>query len=81
MTRPLRIDYPNAFYQVTSRGNECREIFRDNEDRCAFLERPETSLPIYTGRLYVYLTNNQSRFIVETPRLIFRELLQARLTT
>ena len=28
MARPLRITYPGAFYHVTSRGNERKDIFR-----------------------------------------------------
>jgi hypothetical protein len=27
MARPLRIEYPGAFYHVTSRGNERKETF------------------------------------------------------
>lgn len=37
MARPLRIEYPGAFYHVMSRGNERRAIFRDEEDRKRFL--------------------------------------------
>ena len=29
MTRPLRIQYPGAYYHVTCRGNERKEIFRN----------------------------------------------------
>jgi REP element-mobilizing transposase RayT len=32
MARPLRIEYEGAFYHVTSRGNERKEIFRGLED-------------------------------------------------
>jgi REP element-mobilizing transposase RayT len=32
MARPLRIEYEGAFYHVTSRGNERKEIFRSLED-------------------------------------------------
>jgi REP element-mobilizing transposase RayT len=38
MTRPIRIEYENAVYHVTARGNERREIYRDNQDRARFLE-------------------------------------------
>jgi len=37
MARPLRIEYPGAVYHVTSRGNEKKEIFRDDTDRESFL--------------------------------------------
>ena len=33
MARPLRIEFPGALYHVISRGNERREIVRDDADR------------------------------------------------
>ncbi len=33
MARPLRIEYPGAFYHVTVRGNARQDIFVDDEDR------------------------------------------------
>jgi D-alanyl-D-alanine carboxypeptidase len=38
MTRPLRIEYPGAVYHVTSRGNEKKAIFKDDQDRENFLK-------------------------------------------
>ena len=38
MARPIRMDYPEMFYHVLSRGNEKREIFRDERDYSRFLE-------------------------------------------
>ncbi len=38
MARPLRMDYPDAFYHVLSRGNERREIFQDGADYLKFLD-------------------------------------------
>jgi len=38
MARPLRLDYPDTFYHVLSRGNEKREIFRDQKDYLRFLQ-------------------------------------------
>ncbi len=32
MSRPLRVEYPGAFYHVLSRGNEKKEIFRTEKD-------------------------------------------------
>jgi len=37
MARPLRITYPGAFYHVTSRGNERKDIFKSRCDRKSFL--------------------------------------------
>jgi len=30
MGRPLRIEYPDAFYHITARGNERQNIFKIN---------------------------------------------------
>ena len=37
MARPLRIQYENAYYHVTCRGNARQQIFGKDEDRSAFL--------------------------------------------
>ena len=38
MARPLRMDYPQTFYHVLSRGNERRDIFYNEGDYLRFLE-------------------------------------------
>jgi REP element-mobilizing transposase RayT len=30
MSRPLRIDYPGAFYHITSRGHERKAVFKSH---------------------------------------------------
>jgi hypothetical protein len=42
MARPLRIEYPGAFYHITARGNEQKDIYRDDKDRERFLNYLET---------------------------------------
>jgi putative transposase len=37
MGRPIKIQYPGALYHMTSRGNERRDIFVDDNDRRKFL--------------------------------------------
>lgn len=37
MARPLRLEYLGAWYHVTARGNERRDIFRDDRDRERFV--------------------------------------------
>lgn len=69
MARPLRIEYPGAFYHVTCRGNERRPIVKDDPDRKAFLDRLQTSLEHYAVVLHAYvLMDNHFHLIVETPR-------------
>ena len=68
MARPLRIQYPGAVYHVTCRGNERRNIFRDDEDRTEFLRLLSLSLNIYSVKLFAYvLMNNHFHLLVETP--------------
>jgi REP element-mobilizing transposase RayT len=67
MARPFRIQYPGAVYHVTCRGNERRDIFRDDEDRITFLRFLSQSLNIYSVKLYAYvLMSNHFHLLVET---------------
>jgi putative transposase len=38
MSRPARIEFSNALYHVTARGDRREDIFEDNEDRQVFLQ-------------------------------------------
>jgi len=38
MARPLRIEFPGAFYHVMNRGNTGMDIYRSARDREKFLE-------------------------------------------
>ena len=77
MARPLRISYPNAFYHVTCRGNERRDIYRDDQDRFLFLEKLRMSLDIYGVRLHAYvLMKNHFHLIVETPKANLSEFMR-----
>jgi REP element-mobilizing transposase RayT len=68
MARPLRIQYPGAVYHVTCRGNERKEIFRDDRDRKTFLEILAKSAKIYNIKIYSYiLMENHFHLLVETP--------------
>ena len=37
MPRLVRVEYPDAVYHVTARGNERRAIYRQDDKRRAFL--------------------------------------------
>ena len=77
MVRPLRIDYPYAFYHVTCRGNERKEIYRDTEDRQIFLEKLQRSVEIYLVKLHCYvLMNNHFHLILETPKANLSEFMR-----
>lgn len=68
MARALRIEYPGAFYHVTSRGNERKEIFRSGTDRERFLSYLESASVRYGAVVHVYcLMANHYHLLVETP--------------
>jgi putative transposase len=67
MARPLRIEYPGAVYHVTSRGNEKKAIFNDDQDRgmlLALLHRINTR---YRWACHAYcLMDNHYHLMIET---------------
>lgn len=69
MARPLRIEFPGAYYHVTSRGNEQKEVFKSNRDREGFLHYLETATERYGAVIHVYcLMSNHYHLLLETPR-------------
>jgi len=68
MARPLRIQYPGAVYHITCRGNDRKNIFRDNIDRQKLLEILVHSLMAYKVKLFSYvLMDNHFHLLIETP--------------
>ena len=69
MSRPLRIEYPGAFYHVTSRGNERKDIFKSQSDRERFLEYLMSATERYGAAIHVYcLMSTHYHIFMETPR-------------
>jgi REP element-mobilizing transposase RayT len=68
MARPLRIQYPGAYYHVTCRGNERKKIFLDDQDYQDFLEKLSLSLEIYNVSLLAYVCMpNHFHLLATTP--------------
>jgi len=68
MARPLRITYPGAFYHVTSRGNEQKDLFKSQRDREKFLEYLESATERYGAVFHAYcLLSNHYHLLIETP--------------
>lgn len=68
MARPLRIEFPGAFYHVTSRGNERRELFRSRADRERFILYLESAVARYGAVIHSYcLMTNHYHLFLETP--------------
>ena len=68
MARALRITFPDAFYHVTSRGNERKDIFKDKGDKGKFLEYLESASQRYDAVIHAYcLMDNHYHLLLETP--------------
>lgn len=68
MSRPLRIEYENAVYHLTSRGNEKRDIFIDEKDYDKFLFFLNHIYRRYRIIVYCYiLMRNHYRIPIKTP--------------
>ena len=55
MPRPPRIDFPDALYHVTSRGNGRADIFYSDDDRERFLGQLAYHLHVTAVVLYAYV--------------------------
>jgi len=68
MARPLRIQYENAYYHVTCRGNARQIIFTADADRSTFLDLLGRSVVIYQAEILAYvLMSNHFHLLVKTP--------------
>ncbi len=68
MGRPLRIEYPDAFYHITARGNERKNIFKSIKDRERFLGYLESASERYKAIIHTYsLMDNHYHILLQTP--------------
>jgi REP element-mobilizing transposase RayT len=68
MSRPLRLEFEGAFWHVTSRGNERKDIFREDRDRLLFLSLLAAAVKRFRWRLHEYcLMTNHYHLVIETP--------------
>lgn len=68
MARQLRIEYPNAVYHVTSRGNARADIFINDTDRENFLGVTGKVVTRYNWLCHAYcLMDNHYHLLIETP--------------
>lgn len=68
MSRPLRIEYPGAVYHITSRGNEKKPVFKDDQDRNNFLNTLQHVKKRYNFICHAYcLMTNHFHVLLETP--------------
>jgi putative transposase len=81
MPRSPRIDFPDAVYHVTTRGNGRADIFFSDDDRQRFLAQLSHHLQLMGIVLYAYtLMDNHFHGLVRTPRANLSVFMQRLLT-
>jgi putative transposase len=82
MSRPPRIDFPDAIYHVTSRGNGRADIFHSDDDRQRFLAQLAHHLHLCAVDLYAYvLMENHFHILCRTPRANLSRFMQRLLSS
>jgi len=77
MARPLRIEYPGAFYHVINRGHRQEAIVLDDQDRQRFLSDLERMAGRFHVLIHSYcLMTNHYHLILETPEGNLRRAVQ-----
>ncbi|WP_372882325.1 transposase [Psychromonas sp.] len=68
MSRPLRLEFAGALYHVTSRGNERKTIYHQEDDFDLFLKILSDVCEQFNWVIHAYcLMTNHYHFLVETP--------------
>ncbi|TET92719.1 MAG: hypothetical protein E3J46_00930 [Desulfobacteraceae bacterium] len=82
MVRPLRIEYPGAWYHVTSRGNEKKKIYSDDQDKRRFLEILSETRNLYGVEVHAYvLMENHFHLVLMTSEANLSSFMQRFNTT
>jgi putative transposase len=77
MVRPVRLDYPDTFYHVLNRGNERREIFRDEEDYLRFLDTVRRMVERFKLQVHTYvLMRNHFHLLIRTKESSLSRAIQ-----
>ena len=68
MSRPLRIEYPGAWYHVMNRGRRSEQIYFNNSDRKSFIKVLQESSELWNIRIAAYcLMSNHYHLLIQTP--------------
>ncbi len=77
MARPWRIQFEGALYHILSRGNEKRDIFRDNEDRVSFMNGLGEMSARFDIDIFAYvLMNNHYHILLRTTHANLSRAMQ-----
>jgi putative transposase len=68
MSRPLRIEYPDAWYHVMNRGRRGENVFADEKDYCEFLALLQEASTMFGLRVAAFcLLSDHYHLLVQTP--------------
>ncbi len=68
MSRPLRIEYPDAWYHVMNRGRQGESVFRKQDDYHIFIELLKETVDMWNLRVGAYcLIPNHYHLLIQTP--------------
>jgi putative transposase len=68
MSRPLRIQYPGAWYHVMNRGRRGEAVFSEARDYTAFIELIKETAEMWKVRVAAYcLLPNHYHLLIQTP--------------
>ena len=68
MSRPLRIQYPNAWYHVMNRGRRGEAVFQSKDDNQQFIDILHEAIELFSLRISAYcLMTNHYHLLVQTP--------------
>jgi len=69
MARPLRIEYPGAWYHVMNRGRRHEDIFTDKTDYTLFIDLLKELAELFQVRISAYcLMGNHYHLLLNTPQ-------------
>ena len=69
MSRPLRIEYPGAWYHVMNRGRRGERIFRSPKDYEVFIGLLQEAVELWDVRISAYcLMSNHYHLLIQTPQ-------------
>ena len=68
MSRPIRIEFPDALYHVTARGDRREDIFEDDADRQIFLSTLKQVITQFNWLCHAWcLMDNHYPLMIQTP--------------
>lgn len=69
MSRPLRIEYPNAWHHVMNRARRGEDLYLDKDDFLSFIDLLKETVDIFNIRVAAYcLLSTHYHLLIQTPK-------------